>query len=78
MAEAINITCTQCGNASRVPAEAVGKKIRCKQCNAVFVVQANAPKPAPAPVAAKPPAAKAPAAKPAAKAAPAKKVVEDE
>lgn len=84
MAEAINITCTQCGNASRVPAEAEGKKIRCKQCNAVFVVKANA-KPAPTPVAAKPPAPaakppapKAPAAKPAAKAAPAKKVVEDE
>ena len=78
MADAINITCTQCGNASRVPADAVGKKIRCKQCQSVFVVQAATAKaPAAKAPAAKPPAAKAPvgasAAKPAAKPAPAKK-----
>jgi len=72
MAEAINITCTQCGNASRVPAEAEGKKIRCKQCNAVFVVKSN-PKPAATPAAAKPPAAKAPSPKAPAANAPAAK-----
>src|SRR5436309_12178500 len=73
MADTINITCTQCGNASRVPASAAGKKIRCKQCNAVFVVQATPAKAAPKPSAAKPPAAKAPAAAPAPAKAPAAK-----
>ncbi len=57
MAEAITIACPECDKKLTVAAAAVGKKIRCKACEHVFVVKA--------------PAAKA--AKPAAKAADAKK-----
>src|SRR5262249_23458986 len=40
-----------CGNASKAPAEIAGKKIRCKQCQTVFVAEASAPKAAAAPAA---------------------------
>ena len=42
MAEAITIVCPECEKKINVPAEAVGKKIRCKGCEHVFVVQAAA------------------------------------
>ena len=60
MAEAITIACPECDKKLTVAAASVGKKIRCKACEHVFVVKAPA-------------ASKAPAAKPAAKAADAKK-----
>ena len=44
MAATIDIACSNCGNASKAPADLVGKKIRCKQCQTVFVVQAADPK----------------------------------
>ncbi len=59
MAEAITIACPECEKKLTVAAAAVGKKIRCKACEHVFVVKA--------------PAGKPPAAKPAAKAADPKK-----
>jgi hypothetical protein len=65
MAEAITIACPECDKKITVPAAAVGKKIRCKGCEHVFVIQAPAGKQT---------AAKAPAA---AKAADAKKKAPD-
>jgi len=67
MAEAITITCPECGKTSTAPAVAVGRKVRCKNCEHVFVVAAPAgKKAAPAKKAAdvgkKPPAGKASAA----------------
>jgi hypothetical protein len=70
------VSCPNCQKAIQVPAEAAGKKIRCKACQEVFTVpggddppRATArAKPATAkPTAAKPTAAKPAAAKPAAK-----------
>jgi hypothetical protein len=69
MAEAITIACPECGKKSTAPAAAVGKKVRCKACEHVFVVPAPAARKAPpakAPDARKkPPDAKAGTAKPA-------------
>lgn len=62
MAATIDISCPECGNKSKAPADLVGKKIRCKACQAVFPVQAATPKkptkpePAKAPVKAAAPA----------------------
>jgi DNA-directed RNA polymerase subunit RPC12/RpoP len=73
MAEAISITCPECGKKINVSSEAVGKRIRCKGCEHVFVVQAPAGKKA-----AKPAGKAAPAkAPPAAKSANAKKKAPD-
>lgn len=61
MAATLAITCPNCRNQLKVPAEFVGKLIKCKNCQTPFeVMDPNAPKPAKAakPVAAKPPAAK--------------------
>ncbi len=57
MAEAITIACPECEKKITAPAAAVGKKIRCKGCEHVFVVKAPAGLKA---------AAKAPTGKPAA------------
>ena len=38
----IVITCPQCNKPIKVPAEKVGKKIRCKNCEHVFVIKAPA------------------------------------
>jgi predicted Zn finger-like uncharacterized protein len=57
MAEAITIVCPECEKKITVPAEAVGKKVRCKGCQHVFAVKAPAAKKAP-------PAAKPKPAKP--------------
>ena len=74
MAEAITIACPECDKKLTVAAGAVGKKVRCKGCDHVFVVAAPAGKkaaPAKAPAAKaddpkkKPPDAKAGKAKPA-------------
>jgi hypothetical protein len=65
MAEAITIACPECEKKITVPAAAVGKKIRCKGCEHVFLIEAPAGKKA---------AAKAPAG---AKAADAKKKAPD-
>lgn len=73
MAAQLEITCPNCRKQFKVPAEFVGKLIRCKDCQTAFEVSAN-PSGGPArPAAAKPAAAKpaAPAAaKPAKPAAP--------
>ncbi len=74
MAEAITITCPECDKKINVPADAVGKKIRCKGCEHVFVIPAPAGKKAAKPAAKAAPAAakaddakkKAPGPKPAA------------
>jgi hypothetical protein len=70
MATPIVTTCPECAKEIKVPANLEGKKIRCKDCENVFVVKAAAAD-KPAKPAAKP-AAKAPA-KPAAKKGPAPK-----
>jgi hypothetical protein len=79
MASTITITCPECSKEMKVPAEVLGKKIRCKGCETVFAARGPAAKAAPArPPAGKAPAGKAPAGKtpaggkPAAKAAPGK------
>ncbi len=60
MAEAITITCPECEKKITVPADAVGKKVRCKGCQHVFAVKAPAKSAAAkAPAAKKPPAVKA-------------------
>jgi DNA-directed RNA polymerase subunit RPC12/RpoP len=70
MAEAITIACPECDKKINVAADAVGKKIRCKACEHVFVIEAPAGKKADGKAA----ATKSPAGKPAAaKAAEAKK-----
>jgi len=62
MAATMAITCPRCRTPLKVPAEYVGKLIKCKNCQTPFeVMDPNAPKPARA---AKPVAAKSPAAKP--------------
>ncbi len=48
MATAISVSCPQCDKKMKVPADARGKKVRCKGCQHVFVV------PAPSAKAAKP------------------------
>jgi len=65
MATTIAITCPKCENQIKAPAELAGKKIRCKECQHVFVVKAPPEEP---PSGRKPVPAKKPAkAKPAAK-----------
>jgi DNA-directed RNA polymerase subunit RPC12/RpoP len=44
MPGAITVQCPKCNKDLNVPADAVGKKIRCKHCNHVFVLQASAAK----------------------------------
>ena len=73
MAEAITIACPECEKKITVAAEAVGKKIRCKGCEHVFVVPAAAAAKAGGKPTAKAPAGKAPAKAPAGKAAEVKK-----
>lgn len=64
MATPIPIVCAKCGKQIKAPESVLGKKIRCKFCQAVFVAQKGSDKMTPAkPAAGKP--AKAPAAKPA-------------
>jgi len=73
MAEKLDIACPSCGKLMKVPAEVVGKVIRCKGCSHTFAVAD--PAAAPKPPTAKPPVAKAapaPARPAPAKAAPAK------
>jgi ribosomal protein S27E len=76
MAEAILIACPECDKKIHVPAEAVGKKIRCKSCEQVFVVPAPAGKQAAKP-AAKTVPVKAPAGK-SAKPPPKKPPIDDD
>ncbi len=40
----IQISCPECGNKRGVPEQLVGKKIKCKKCQAVFVVKAASAK----------------------------------
>jgi ssDNA-binding Zn-finger/Zn-ribbon topoisomerase 1 len=72
MADQLDISCPSCGKKMKVPANLVGKLIRCKGCESPFeVMTSSGPKPAkPAP--AKPVAAKPVKAKPADDAAPMK------
>ncbi len=56
------VSCPNCQKAIQVPAEAVGKKIKCKACQHVFAVPGDGP---PKPTVAKPATAKPAAAKPA-------------
>src|SRR4051812_48850795 len=65
------IYCPECQNEIKVPEEAEGKKIRCKECDHVFTVEPP-PKAKPARPAKKAVPAKPAAAKPAAPARPAK------
>ncbi|MBI1915055.1 MAG: hypothetical protein HYS12_10010 [Planctomycetes bacterium] len=78
--ETIVISCPECDKQIRAPADAVGKKIRCKSCEHVFLVKAPAKTPAPikpaGPVA-KPPKAEKPA-KPATPPKPSKPIDDDE
>jgi hypothetical protein len=81
MAATITIACPECGKRLTAPAEAVGRKVRCKYCDHPFVVKAAAARPADKPAAkaapAKPaakkadPAGRPPSPQPASKAAPA-------
>ncbi len=57
MAEKLDIACPSCGKGMKVPAEVVGKVIRCKACSHTFAVADPAAKPRPA--VAKPAPAKA-------------------
>src|SRR5215470_14188672 len=54
--ETIVISCPECDKQIKAPADAVGRKIRCKSCEHVFVVKA--PTKAPAPIKPDRPAAK--------------------
>ncbi|MGL6073598.1 MAG: hypothetical protein ACRC8S_05485 [Fimbriiglobus sp.] len=67
MAETLEISCPSCGKKMKVPANLLGKRIRCKGCETPFEVQdPTAAKPKSAkPAAAKPATAKPTAAKPA-------------
>jgi hypothetical protein len=47
MAATIDISCPKCRHTSKGPADLKGKKIRCKSCEHVFVVGAEAPKETP-------------------------------
>jgi hypothetical protein len=58
--ETITISCPECDKPIKAPADAVGKKIRCKACEHLFIIKA--PAKAPSPVkSAKPPKAEKPA-----------------
>ncbi len=57
------VSCPNCQKAIQVPAEAAGKKIKCKACEHIFAVPGDGP---PKPATAKPATAKPAAAKPAA------------
>jgi hypothetical protein len=48
MAEKLDIACPSCGKGMKVPAEVVGKVIRCKACSHTFTVADPAAKPRPA------------------------------
>ena len=48
MAEKLDIACPSCGKGMKVPAEVVGKVIRCKACGHTFAVTDPAAKPRPA------------------------------
>src|SRR5205085_4078975 len=45
--ETMTISCPECDRQIKAPADAVGKKIRCKACEHVFVIKAPAKAPAP-------------------------------
>jgi DNA-directed RNA polymerase subunit RPC12/RpoP len=72
--ETVTIACPECEHKVKVRAEVVGKKIRCKECEHVFVARPVADKEAVSkkPAAKKPAARAEPARKPAAKGAAAK------
>lgn len=75
------INCPECDKPIKVPADAVGKKVRCKNCEHVFVIKAPAAKDAIAPAGKKgPPAPAKPAkgAKPQQPAKPAKPTDDDD
>jgi DNA-directed RNA polymerase subunit RPC12/RpoP len=72
MASTITIACPECDKEMKVPAEVLGKKIRCKGCGATFPAKGGAGQ------AAKPPAKKSAPAKPKAAAKPAKKAADDD
>jgi DNA-directed RNA polymerase subunit M/transcription elongation factor TFIIS len=75
----IVITCPECDKQIKLPAEAVGKKIRCKNCEHVFVVKPPAAREAISEAKTKPPAAPAKkGAKPAKPAPAAKPPVDDD
>ena len=57
------INCPECDKAIKVPAEAVGKKVRCKNCEHVFVIKAPVARDAIAPAGKKEPSAPAKPAK---------------
>jgi hypothetical protein len=54
MASAIVVACPSCQKQAKAPAEAQGKKIRCKGCGEVFPIPGGAPAKAPNPPAAPP------------------------
>jgi predicted RNA-binding Zn-ribbon protein involved in translation (DUF1610 family) len=70
MATTINFNCPNCDSPLIVPAEAAGKRIKCKHCGEVVTVSGKAPTAKPAAKAAAPGSAKPPAAKPVVKAVP--------
>src|SRR5205085_8967925 len=45
--ETMTISCPECDRQIKAPADAVGKKIRCKSCEHVFVIKAPAKAPSP-------------------------------
>ena len=74
----IVISCPECDKKIKVPAETVGKKIRCKNCEHVFVIKAPSGQGAIAEAKTKPPAAPAKKAAKPDKAAPAPKTDDDD
>jgi len=75
MATPILLVCPECGKQIKAPENVLGKKVRCKFCQAAFVAKKGTDKPSS--VTAKKPAAKPPAGKPA-PAKPAKPAHDDE
>jgi DNA-directed RNA polymerase subunit RPC12/RpoP len=74
MADTITVTCPECEKAMKAPADAQGKKVRCKACGHTFVIKGGKKD---KPAADKPPG-KAAAAKPAPKPAPKKGAADDD
>ncbi len=54
MTSAIDVTCGGCGKTMRAPADAAGRKARCRSCGAAVQVPTPQPEPNPAPVVAPP------------------------
>src|SRR5689334_8875968 len=69
---ALTATCPKCATSSAVPDEALGRKVRCKRCQNIFIVEAApasaetsfAPEATPGPDASKPTTPARPASRP--------------